>query len=77
MITSITIYWDLNTIPQGWAYRTLDDHGHEQGGYIPLIDDDDLDGAIRQACHELDIDLYPHDFAREPNIDGGYAVWSA
>lgn len=77
----IKVYWDT-TDPnnEGWAYVAYTGDGEDQkvaesGGLD--ADDDDLDGAIDEVCHLLDVDLRADQFAREPNIDGGFAIWSA
>ena len=72
--TNILIYWD-NQDPdnEGWAYRTSDVDGTiESGG---LYESGTLDEAIDEAMCELDIDLTHDDFACEPRVDGGYAIW--
>ena len=68
----ITIYWDTQDPDnQGWAYRTDIDSGPVDG-----VADDDLDNAIAETCRHLGMDLTPDQFAREPNQEGGYAIWS-
>jgi hypothetical protein len=76
-ITSITIYWDTqDRSDEGWAYRAGSDAiGSVASGAIDGVDDDDLDGAIREACRLIGVGLTPDQFGREPHVDGGYAVW--
>jgi hypothetical protein len=75
-ITRIKIYWDVqNPANEGWAYEVSGDHGTIDSGAVDA-DADDLDGAIDEAIRILDVPLTADQFAREPHIDGGYAVWS-
>ena len=75
---SVTIYWDSqDSGNEGWAYRTIDSDGCEESGSVDGVSDDDLCGAIDLACHELDLPLTHDDFGTEPDVDGGYGVWSA
>lgn len=77
-ISGINVYWDSqDPANEGWAYRASDEHGDIDSGSIDGVDSDDLDGAIANACSQLDMDLTADQFAREPHIDGGFAVWSA
>lgn len=76
-ITEIQVYWDTqDPANEGWAYRWRID-GEQQSAQLDGIADNDLDGAIAQACHEIDCDITPDQFAREPNVDGGHAIWSS
>ena len=36
----------------------------------------ELDRAIAEAVCALGLDLTPDQFARQPQVDGGYAVWT-
>lgn len=75
-ITDITVYWNVQDRDnEGWAYRAGDEHGPIESGACNGADD--LDEAIADACSQLGIALTPDQFAREPHIDGGYAVWTA
>lgn len=75
-INKIQVFWDRNNEPQSWAYRLwANSEVCEEDGIDTLPDD--LDGAIEQAINMTDLDLTPDQFAREPKMDGGYAVWSA
>ena len=77
-ITDVTIYWDVqDRSNEGWAYRASDNDGSIDSGSIDNIADDDLCGAIDDACYQLGLDLTHDDFAREPHIDGGCATWSS
>lgn len=76
-ITDLTIYWDSqDPNNEGWAYRASDERGDIASAGIDGVADDDMDGAIAEACRELDLPLTADQFAREPHIDGGYATWS-
>lgn len=76
--TDIMVYWDAqDPRNEGWAYRASDADGMIESGAIDDLDGDDLDGAIEDACSQLGVDIRADAFAREPNIDGGYATWSA
>jgi hypothetical protein len=73
-ITRIKIYWDVqDPANEGWAYEVSGDHGTIDSGAIEV---DDLDEAIEEAIRMLDMPLTADQFAREPHVDGGYAVWS-
>ena len=75
-ITSITVYWDTqDPFHQGWAYRACHDTGLIASGGINGIADDDLCGAIDEACYELGVDLTHDDFGMQPHVDGGCAKW--
>ena len=76
-INSIDIYWDCQDFAnEGWAYRAKDENNETiDSGPIELVVDDDLVGAIREACHILGVDLTPDDFGCDPNRDGGFASW--
>ena len=77
-ITSLTIYWDSqDSSNEGWAYRASDADGDIDSGPIDGVADDNLSGAIDQACHGLGLDLTHDDFSVEPNLEGGYCLWSA
>ena len=70
-ITEITIYWDAQDPGnEGWAYRSNIDSGP-----IDNVADDDLDGAIREACYHLGVNLTPDDFGHMSE-EGGYAIWT-
>ena len=76
-ITDIRVGWDTqDSSNEGWAYWASDDNGLIESGGIDA-DADDLDGAIEAAISELGLDIRVDAFAREPHIDGGYALWSA
>ncbi len=76
-ITNVTVYWDSqDSSNECWAYRASGDDGLIASGSIEDVADDDLDGAIDEACHILDLPLTHNDFGREPNVDGGFATWS-
>jgi hypothetical protein len=78
-ITDLTIYWDTqDRSNEGWAYRASDDDGLIDSGSIDgNVADNDLDGAIKEACRYLGMELTADQFAREPFRDGGFAIWSA
>ena len=75
-VTRVEIYWDAQDRDnEGWAYR-WERVGHgEQSSGLDGVADDDLDGAIAQACWELGVAIAPDQFARVPKVDGGYAMW--
>ena len=75
--TDITVYWDSQDPDnEVWAYRASDDQGDIDSGSIDLVSDSDLDGAVDEACHMLDVDRTHDDFACDPVTEGGYATWS-
>ena len=79
-ISKVTIYWDTqDRSNEGWVYRAEYNHDTDcrEAGCIDGVADDDIDNAISEACHILDLDMTPDQFAREPKIDGGYAIWMA
>ena len=76
--TEITVYWDTkDPTNEDWAYEASDDDGLIDSGAIEEIEPDDLNGAIDDACSQLDVDLTLDDFTTEPDADGGSAFWSA
>lgn len=75
---SIRIYWDSQDRDnEGWAWQAVDATGVHSSGGIDVAPNENLDGAIQQAIWELGVDLLPHDFSREPEIEGGVAFWDA
>lgn len=72
----IEVFWDSQD-PQneGWAYRATDSDGREESGPLDAAAHD-MDDAIREACQFIGANLTPDQFAREPNINGGYAHWT-
>lgn len=73
---TIKVYWD-NRDPRnnGWTWETSDAAGVIASGGIdagPLT----LDSAIDDVIFDLALPLHAHDFAREPKVDGGFAVWT-
>ncbi len=73
--TKITVYWDVqDSANEGWAYRLSHQSGEIASG---AIDADDLDAAIEQAIVESGLEITVDAFAKEPNLDGGYAIWTA
>jgi len=76
-ITEVKVYWDVqDPNSEAWAYAATSDDGLAASGGLDA-EADDIDGAIEEAISELGLDLTPDMFAREPNVDGGYAVWTA
>lgn len=75
-LTRIVVYWDRQAETEGWAYRLSDDQGDIASGGI-FAAGDDLDAAIGEAVRESGLDLDPDMFAREPELEGGFAIWSA
>jgi hypothetical protein len=75
--TEIRVYWDAQDVEnQGWAYRLIDGQGDIDSG--PLEGNwCDLAEAIEDVIAISEIDIAVSDFAQEPNLDGGYAVWTA
>ena len=73
--TIVKVYWDVqNPAAESWAYDATDGAGLIASGGLEA-EGEDLDGAIEEAISELGLELTPDMFAREPNIDGGYAIW--
>ena len=76
-IAEVKIYWDTQDQSiEAWAYVATGVNGLVSSGGLPEVGADDLDGAIEQAVSELGLDLTPDMFAREPNVDGGFAIWT-
>jgi len=74
-VTKIKVYWDESDPGNaGYAYELSDDDGSIQSG--PLRYATSLDYAIGEAIGESGLEVSYFDFAREPNIDGGFATWS-
>lgn len=65
--TNITIHW---------VYNVTYENGIVDGGILEGVADNDLDAAIGLAMHQLNFDIPVDHFAREPHIDGGFAVWT-
>lgn len=77
-ITSITVYWDVqDPSNEGWAYCAYNDEGLVASGGLDGVQDDDLCGAVNEACHELGVDLTHDDFGLSSHVDGGFAKWLA
>lgn len=73
--TEIKVYWDAqDRSNEGWAYRLSDENGDIESG--SLDDASDLNQAIEQAISESGLDLDVCSFGSQPNVDGGYAVWT-
>ena len=76
--TEIRVYWDSqDRSNEGWAYNASDEDGLITSSGLDGIDDDDLCGAVDQACYELDVELTHDDFAIDRHGDGGNAIWSS
>ncbi len=77
-ITEIKVYWDLNSVPQGWAYSVVGQRGLIDSGPVDDLDEDadgtELQEAVSEIARANDID--DGDVATEPHVDGGYAVWT-
>ena len=76
--SSIKIYWDSQDMEnEGWAWQATDKSGNHSSGEVDVLCPlrTTLDDAIEQACWQLGVKLLPHDFAREPNVEGGFARW--
>ena len=75
-IVEIRVYWDnQDRSNEGWAWKTTDAAGRTDSGPIDILPTADLDDAIDQACHELDVPVDHNDFATCKD-DGGWAHWS-
>jgi len=75
--TEIKVYWDnQDRSNEGWAYRLSDADGDIDSGSLDS-DRDDIDGAIDEAVSIAGVEVNADAFAREPNVDGGFAIWTA
>ena len=63
--TEIRVYWDTqDPTNQDCAFNATDEDGLIASAEIEEIEPDDLDGAIDDACSQLDIDLTHDDFGK-------------
>lgn len=72
--TEIRVYWDTQGPSESWAYNASDERGLIDSGSLDAAADD-LDDAIAETVSILGLELTPDMFAREPRVDGGYAIW--
>lgn len=76
-VTEIHVYWSTqDPANEGWAFEASDENGLIASGSCDGIDADDLDGAIDDACYQLDMAIHADQFARDAVTDGGYATWT-
>ena len=74
MTRELKVYWDSQDGDNnGWAYRLTEDGADTDSG--PIDNPGDLDDAIDEACHMLDIPATHDDFACS-QAEGGYGVWT-
>ena len=76
-IIEVNVFWNSMGDRECWSYHAHDDSGLVESGNLDLVADDDLDGAIDEACRILDLDITHDDFGREPHRDGGCGTWTA
>ena len=75
--TEIVVYWDWqDRNDEGWAYRLRDFDGDIETGSLELGADDDIERAIEDAVSLSGLELELDDFAIEPKMDGGFAIWN-
>ena len=67
------IYWDNKTEPEGWAYRSSDNHGLIEKGAIK--DCDTMAEAINEASWILGVKVASDDFAVCKSE--GWAHWTS
>jgi hypothetical protein len=76
-VLDVRVYWDSqDPANESWAYRVVTVDGRETSDAVDGVPSDDLDGAIDEACRLLDLDLGADAFAREPNLEGGFAIFT-
>jgi hypothetical protein len=82
-LTQVEIYWDSqDPNNEGWAERLTYDDGHQESGPCDLIDTPEasrteLQEAIVALAWQNGIEIRDDEVAVEPNVDGGYAEWTA
>jgi hypothetical protein len=75
--TEIRVYWDAQDVEnQGWAYRLIDEQGDIDSGPLECVWCD-IAEAIEDVIAISEIDIAVSDFAQEPYLEGGYAIWTA
>jgi hypothetical protein len=78
----ITVWWDnQDHANEGWAYRVLGgDDDRDEGPLDSLPDNADgtaLQDAVVSIAHQHGVTITSDDVVVEPNIDGGFAEWTA
>lgn len=85
-INEVRVYWDSqDPTNEGWAYRVDYSDGHRESGSLSdyvdlpmLTDSAALSDAVVEVAWQHDLQIDDHGaIACEPNIDGGFAVWTA
>lgn len=82
-VREITVWWDTqDKANEGWAYRVCGvgddrDEGPYDGVLAGNADGSALQNAVVSLAFQFGVTITNDDVVVEPNIDGGYAKWTA